>query len=417
MTFNNLILNQNIKHSTTEDKLDIFHNDLMSFKKYISDSNHDALNQCFSAQFIQQSITFLRQVSKKQYKDLSTLSGFHYQQDIELFSNSIDPVLSSINASAATIVSHNTSVAELKNELKTSLLNSLYIITTDDHGRYSGIVTLNKLFYAPPRLKLKSIQSYAETCHFSLDQEDAVKLLQKSQFDVLPVLTSTGEPLGLLEAKAAIDIVMDEQTEDMERFMGIQQEKNELDYINLSVLGHVKKRIVWILGLAVMGLFSGMIIHSYEDAIAAFTILALYMPMIADTGGNAGSQSATLIVRALALGNINIRDWLKVVWKETRIAIIIGSALAAVSIAKVIFLSRGLELPANQTLSMLAAAIGLALFFQVISSTLIGALLPLLSKRMNLDPAVVASPAITTIVDISGLIIYFFCTTKLLGLV
>lgn len=417
MTYINHTSNQNNQHFTATDSGDFRHTDFNAFKTNIIERNIEELNQRFSADFIQQTVTFLQSCSKRQYKALTNIDGFLYGQDIELLNSSIDPVLLSTQSSATTIINQSTTVAQLRSELQTTLLNSSYIITTDDEGRYTGVVSVGQLFFAPPTAKLSDMQSYAETCHFSLDQEEAVKLLQKSQYEVLPILASTGEPLGLLEAKAAINIVMDEQTEDMERFMGIQQEKNELDYINLSVLGHVKKRIVWVIGLAFLGLISGMVIHSYEDAIAAFTILALYMPMIADTGGNAGSQSATLVVRALALGNINIRDWYKVLWKETRIAVIIGAVLAVISIGKVIFLSRGVELPTNLTITTLGCAIGLALFFQVVSSTLIGALLPIFSKRMHLDPAVVASPAITTIVDISGLIIYFFCTTKLLGLV
>ncbi|MGX9519286.1 magnesium transporter [Vibrio mediterranei] len=178
----------------------------------------------------------------------------------------------------------------------------------------------------------------------------------------------------------------------------------------------MSKRIVWVIGLAILGLLSGMVIHSYEDAIEAFTVLALYMPMIADSGGNAGTQSATVMVRSLALGSVKLRDWLSVLWKETRIAIVIGGALAVITLGKVSLLSYGVELPANLTLTMLGCAIGLALFFQIVSSTVIGAMLPMLTKRLNLDPAVVASPAITTIVDIGGLLIYFFCTTRLLGL-
>ncbi|MCY9856042.1 magnesium transporter [Vibrio mediterranei] len=143
-----------------------------------------------------------------------------------------------------------------------------------------------------------------------------------------------------------------------------QQDGHVGDYMSLSVMDYVSKRIVRVIGPAILGLLSGMVIHSYEDAIEVFTVLALYMPMIADS---AGTQYATVMVRFLALGSVKLRDWLSVLWKETRIAI--GGALAVITLGKVSLLSYGVELPANLTLTMLGCAIGLALFFQIVSST------------------------------------------------
>jgi len=158
-----------------------------------------------------------------------------------------------------------------------------------------------------------------------------------------------------------------------------------------------------------------MIIHGFEGTLTAMLILALYMPMVADTGGNTGSQSATVVVRALALGEISPRHVLSVLWKEFRVSCLLAIILGLLSFGKVLFLSRSSEVPAGHTLSGIGVCIALALALQVITATLIGAVLPLGAARMKWDPAVVASPALTTIVDITGLLIYFTTAKLLLG--
>lgn len=390
--------------------------DFTLFNRWIEMLEIQKLNQHFNAEYIQQTLCFTQQLSAESLQRLYSLEGFDYQQDVERFLQARHPVIHTVNSAAMTVLYHDMSVEQAKKALNSLYVEFACLTIVDDLGRFVGLIKLDILFKSQPNLKLSEIVQHAISCHFSESQEHAVALLKQSRFDVVPILNSQGLPVGLLSAKSAIDIVTEEQTEDMERLMGIQQDGHVGDYMSLSVMEHVSKRIVWVIGLAILGLLSGMVIHSYEDAIEAFTVLALYMPMIADSGGNAGTQSATVMVRSLALGSVKLRDWLSVLWKETRIAIVIGGALAGITLGKVSLLSYGVELPANLTLTMLGCAIGLALFFQIVSSTVIGAMLPMMTKRLNLDPAVVASPAITTIVDIGGLLIYFFCTTRLLGL-
>ncbi|MCF4176774.1 magnesium transporter [Vibrio sp. McD22-P3] len=390
--------------------------DFTLFNHWIEMREIQKLNQHFNAEYIQQTLCFTQQLSAESLQRLYSLEGFDYQQDVERFLQARHPVIHTVNSAAMTVLYHDMSVEQAKKALNSLYVEFACLTIVDDLGRFVGLIKLDILFKSQPNLKLSEIVQHAISCHFSASQEHAVALLKQSRFDVVPILNSQGLPVGLLSAKSAIDIVTEEQTEDMERLMGIQQDGHVGDYMSLSVMEHVSKRIVWVIGLAILGLLSGMVIHSYEDAIEAFTVLALYMPMIADSGGNAGTQSATVMVRSLALGSVKLRDWLSVLWKETRIAIVIGGVLAVITLGKVSLLSYGVELPANLTLTMLGCAIGLALFFQIVSSTVIGAMLPMMTKRLNLDPAVVASPAITTIVDIGGLLIYFFCTTRLLGL-
>ena len=179
---------------------------------------------------------------------------------------------------------------------------------------------------------------------------------------------------------------------------------------------HFKNRAYWIVGLAALGLVSGIIIHSFETTLMQMIILALYMPMVADTGGNTGSQSATVVVRALALREISPKDVFKVLSKEFKIAVLLAVILGVLSWGKVMFLSQGTDLPAGFSLAKVGAAIAIALGLQVVTATLTGALLPLIAAKMKWDPAVVASPALTTIVDITGLLIYFMTARLVLGI-
>jgi magnesium transporter len=167
-------------------------------------------------------------------------------------------------------------------------------------------------------------------------------------------------------------------------------------------------------GLAAVGILSGVIIHSYEEALDTLLILALYMPMMADTGGNVGSQAATVVVRALALGEITARSWFKVIFKEAKVALLIALCLGVFAYGKVYFLSYESDLPAGYTFGEVAFTISWALTLQAVSATLIGASLPMLVRWLGGGPAVAASPAITTAVDITGLLIYFGVATALL---
>ncbi|WP_318418533.1 magnesium transporter [Photobacterium leiognathi] len=187
-------------------------------------------------------------------------------------------------------------------------------------------------------------------------------------------------------------------------------------YLENSVLNHVKERIGWIVGLALMGIVSGLIISHYEDTLSQLVLLAIYMPVIAAAGGNTGSQAATLVVRALAMEEIKSRDWLSVLWKEFRVAMVIAISLAAVIIGRVIFFSGDVVLPAGMTLDSIALAIGIAISIQVVISTTIGGVLPMIARALNLDPAVLVSPVLASMVDITGMMIYFTTVNWMLGL-
>ncbi len=289
-----------------------------------------------------------------------------------------------------------------------------YVFVVDENMKMRGFVTLKDIIMAQPDTLVQDIiHSDFVWADVYEDRESVAQKIEKYDMVSIPVLNAHRQLAGIVRQDEAIDVIRAEHTEDLEKFMGIVPAAEDMNYVETGVLGHFKRRVVWLSSLAVIGVISGMIIHAYEEAMSALIILALYMPMIADTGGNAGSQAATMVIRAMALRQITLKNWFRILFKEARIAFLLSLVLGIIAFGKILFLSWETEIPLQYSLTFIAVAISAALSLQVISSTVIGAGLPLLVKRLGGDPAVAASPAITTIVDITGLLIYFGMATML----
>lgn len=292
-----------------------------------------------------------------------------------------------------------------------------YIYVLGEQRKLLGFVSLKDLIVSYSALNV------ADIMHRDLifvkandDQEEAARKIAKYDLLALPVVDEAGSLVGIITHDDAIDIITQEHTEDMEKLMAIGGRHDVGTYLKTSAFEHFKNRVFWVVGLAAVGLLSGMVIHRFEATLAHFMILALYLPMLTDSGGNTGSQAATVIIRALALREIKIKDIFKVLLKELKVSVMLGVILGGLSYGKVLFLSKDLILPVGMTLPMIAMAIAMALMIQVVTSTLIGALLPMGAVFLGFDPAIVASPALTTIVDITGLLIYFNITRMILEL-
>ncbi|GAD78471.1 magnesium transporter [Vibrio ezurae] len=186
-------------------------------------------------------------------------------------------------------------------------------------------------------------------------------------------------------------------------------------YLSTGVLAHVQQRIGWIVGLALMGIVSGLIIASYEDTLSQLVLLAIYMPVIAAAGGNTGTQAATLVIRALATGELKKRQWLSVLWKESRVAVCIAFVIALVIVGRILLFSDGIS-TGGYDLNIIALAIAVALFIQILFSTVLGGVLPILARAFKLDPAVLVSPVLASIVDITGMWVYFSAVNYFLGI-
>ncbi|PKG75472.1 magnesium transporter [Shewanella sp. GutCb] len=356
------------------------------------------------------------QLPEAEQKTVIHLMPSGFMSDMEKIASQAHPVIAVATIRPQRCVNDDMRVSEAIDIIQqsTDIFDEQVLFIVDDQGCYRLTLELHQLVKYQPSAILADIARWVAPCHVSTDRELAVAQLQHSENDYLPLVDFWGKPAGVLRAKEAMSVLQQEQTQDVEMLMGIQGTHDDTPYMQTTVLEHVHKRIFWIVGLAAVGILSGMVIQSYDDAIMALTILALYMPMVADTGGNAGSQAATVIVRSMALGELKLKSWCDVLWKELRISLFIGLGLALVSFGKVLFLSHNAEVPGNITLTMLGSAIALALFFQVVTATVIGAALPFMAKLCRQDPAVVASPAITTIVDVTGLLIYFYITSLIL---
>lgn len=292
---------------------------------------------------------------------------------------------------------------------------SAYVV--DDNRRLLGDVSLKDLIIAG-RHRLVGDIMHHEVIFASVDddQEEAARKIQKFDLIALPVVDCSDALVGIITHDDALDIITQEHTEDMEKFMAIAGSHDASSYMRTSPLAHFRNRVFWVAGLAVLGLVTGLVIQSFEGLLLQFAILAVFIPMLADTGGNTGSQAATLVVRALALNEVDSGDVGRILWKEFRVALMLGLLLGALAYFRVMMIGGGASIPAGFTLHQIGTAIALALALQVVTSTLAGAMLPLGASRLKLDPAVVASPALTSVVDITGVVIYFVTVKLVLGI-
>ena len=244
------------------------------------------------------------------------------------------------------------------------------------------------------------------------DQEEVAKMFTRYNFLALPVVDMENRMVGIVTFDDAMDVLEDETTEDMEIMGGMLP--SEKTYLKSTALELFKNRIPWLLLLMVSATFTGMIITSFEGALAAQAALTAFIPMLMGTGGNSGAQSSVTVIRALSLDELRMSDLPRVIWKEIRTAVLCGVALAAVCFVKIWLVDRLLLGNPDITL-MVDAVVCLALLATVIAAKLVGAVLPLGAKALGLDPAVMASPFITSIVDAVSLLLYFFFARLLLG--
>ena len=278
-----------------------------------------------------------------------------------------------------------------------------------------GIVTVKDLLLADDDEML--ISDLMETDLISVtthtDQEEVARIFSKYDFIALPVVDTEKRMVGIVTVDDAIDVMEEEATEDIELMGGMLP--SEDTYLRSTVWELFKNRIPWLLFLMLSATFTGLIINSFEDALAAQMALSAFIPMLMGTGGNSGSQSSVTIIRALSLDEVKFSDLPRVVWKEIRTAVLCGAALAIVCFVKILLVDRMLFGNPDITV-MVDAVVCLAMFVTVLLAKTVGAVLPMVAKVLKLDPAVMASPFITTIVDALSLLVYFLFATMLLGI-
>ncbi len=290
-----------------------------------------------------------------------------------------------------------------KNGEDAETINYLYMLDPDD--KLKGVVSLRDIVMSEFNLPLTElVNPNVVSVPTNMDQEEVAQLFRKYGFSAIPVVDENHKMLGIITADDVLDVVVDESTEDFERMSALSH--SETEYLDSSVMTLARKRIFWLLFLMISATFTGIVIQRYESALAidGMLILVAFIPMLMDTGGNAGSQSATLVIRGMALGEISIKDFFEVLFKEIRVSLVVGLALSVVNLLRIWMFNKDL---------MLALSVSIAMFFTVIIANVVGGTLPLIARKFKLDPAIMAAPIITTIVDVLALIVYFSVAMKL----
>jgi len=291
---------------------------------------------------------------------------------------------------------------------------TIYTCYVTQGRKLIGIVTVKDLLLAQddemPVCELMEPNVISVTTH--ADQEEVALMFSRYDFLALPVVDMENRIVGIVTVDDAIDVLQDEATEDMEMMGGMLP--SEKTYIRSNPWELFKNRIPWLLLLMISATFTGMIITSFESALAAQVALTAFIPMLMGTGGNSGSQASVTVIRALSLDELELSDVLRVMWKEIRTAVLCGLALSMVCYLK-IWLVDGLLLGNENITPMVNLVVCLALFVTVLSAKIVGAVLPMAAKALKLDPAVMASPFITSIVDALSLLVYFLFAKLILG--
>jgi len=284
-------------------------------------------------------------------------------------------------------------------------INICYVL--DQQRTLVGTVALRYLLLSAPDAVIGDIMNEnIISLHTMMDQEEVARQFKKYDFTSMPVVDNEDRLVGIITVDDVVDILEEETTEDIEKMAAIVP--SDKPYMKTGVIESWKKRIPWLMLLMISAAFTGRIISSFEDALSKYVVLTAFIPMLMDTGGNAGGQASAVIIRGLSLDEIQFGDWFKVVWKEIRTAVLCGLTLAGCNIVKM--------LAFDKVSIRVALVVSVTLFLAVIVAKVVGSTLPMIAKKIGMDPAVMASPFITTIVDAISLLIYFRIATIALGI-
>ena len=291
-------------------------------------------------------------------------------------------------------------------------INVCYVI--DDWRHLIGVLSIRTLLLAEEDDIIGDIMERNYICVQTLDdQEETARALGKYDFLALPVVDTENRLVGIVTVDDAIDVLQEETTEDMEKMAAMLP--TDKPYLRTSAFDTFKSRIPWLLLLMVSATLTGIVITRFENSLAALPCLTAFIPMLMDTGGNAGSQACVSIIRGISLNEIEFRDLGRVVWKEIRVSVLCGVCLAIACFAKIIVVDM-LLLKSESVTYLVAFVVCATMAVTVCLAKIVGSTLPLLAKKLGFDPAVMASPIITTIVDFLSLLVYFAFATAMLGI-
>ena len=287
-----------------------------------------------------------------------------------------------------------------------------YAYVTDNRRVLQGIISFKDLLYADPNSLIADVMSDQIICASTLDdQETVADTISKYDLLALPIVDKENRLVGIVTVDDAMDVITEEATEDIEMLAGMAP--TDKPYMKTGVFETWRKRFPWLLIIMISAIFTGMIMAKYEAALGTYAILAVFVPMLMNTGGNAGSQASVAIIRALSLDEISMGDIFKIIWKEFRVSLLCGACISVACFIKTMLVDFKLDFTWENV--EVALIVSVTVICAIVIAKLIGACLPIGAKRIGLDPAVMATPLIATIVDTVTLIVYFAIASKILG--
>jgi magnesium transporter len=295
-------------------------------------------------------------------------------------------------------------INEIRSNAKAAeTVESIYVV--DKSHRLLGMLTLRQLLLSKPEDRVEDVMITSVISVLPLlDQEEAAKILAKYDLHTLPVVEQSGRMLGVITSDDIIDVVVEEQAEDAEKFGGM--EALDAPYLQTGFWSMIKKRGGWLAVLFLGEMITASAMAGYEHDVARAVVLAMFVPLIISSGGNSGSQASTLIIRAMALGEVKLRDWWRIVGRELQAGLVLGLALGAIGVLRIVAW-QGLFKTYGEHYMLVAATVGISLVGVVAWGTLSGSMLPFVLRRLGLDPASASAPFVATLVDVLGLVIYF----------
>lgn len=435
----------------------IANNDLQGLKKYINDLNASDISECLDELSKEDVLVVFRLLNKDQAANVfSRMESATQEKLVEILSDQeletivnqlfIDDAVELVNEMPANLVTRilqhtdgskrryinailkypedsagslmtieyeevhvGMTVADAFEKIRQTGMRkeTVYIVyVLDDERHLIGVTTVRRLLLSKMETKIADIMdTNVITINTHQDKEEVAHMFDKYDFLAMPVVDFENRMVGIITIDDALDVMSEENEEDFSIMAAMSPSDDS--YFKTSVWGHTKNRIVWLLILMLSATITGSIITHYQDAFSSLPILVSFIPMLMDTGGNCGSQSSTMIIRGLATGEINMKDVLRVWFKEIRIAILVGIILAIVNGARITLQYQNIPL---------AIVIGITLMCTVVLAKSLGCLLPMAAKKLKLDPAIMASPMITTIVDATSILIYFNVAVLLLNI-
>lgn len=376
----------------------------------VSSVTSEELKDIVNELYFDDKVDLIEEMPANMVKKILSVTGEKERELINQFLNYPEDSAGSLMTIEYVDLKKHMTVRQALDRIKKTGMNKETIYTcyvTDAERRLEGIVSLRTLVTSDEDLVIGDImEPDIVRVNTHDDQETVAHSFKKYGYLALPVIDNENRLTGIITVDDIIDIMEQEATEDFQRMAAMSP--SEEAYLSTGVFAMAWQRLPWLLILMVSATFTGRIMGRYENILTQAVVLSAFIPMLMDTGGNSGSQSSTLVIRGLALGDITTRDWWKVIWKEMSVSFLVGVALALTNFVRLLLLEK-IETP-------IALTVSITIVVTVMAAKIVGGVMPLIAKLLKIDPAIMAGPLITTIVDALALMVYFVAATALLGL-